>query len=497
MSAAEPIPLRPALPEVTPLGLGYTLDLGPLGLVLAADRLRESGGDLSARLRVTSTRSGLPTVIHNARANLSSSTARATLARHLELACGRDPEGRQRIPAADWLGVLNHFCDAVDRQREEGEPIRAGGLEPVSEESPWAVERLVAQTGISLIYGPRGAGKGFLSVALAVCMQLGLPFCGLLVERRRPLYLDKEDSFEVFNGRVRAVCAGLGIAPIAVDRWVPRRRLSDHTEFLARQIAEQGYGALIHDSVQRLSGGPGEHASWESIAIEYAEAVALLGPVAHLLIDHVSADGQRQGLAGKAVGADRKMADARVSWEIRNAQEAESNFLDLGLYHIKRNNTRQFAPIGLRVEFESDAWGRATSVAFRRQDVRDVAALVARLALPEQVVATLRRLGRVTAEDVALELGITESSARRELAQLTRAGRSILVEGGRGRGRVGTWDLAGSENAQNAPPPNTPPLRAFCSPPRSGEQNENAQAENARSAFSPSIFEEEDEDVPF
>ena len=71
--------------------------------------------------------------VHNAKVNLTGSSARATLATNLERACGKTEELRPRVAADAWLGILNRFFEEVDRDRETGEPIRQGGAAPRSE----------------------------------------------------------------------------------------------------------------------------------------------------------------------------------------------------------------------------------------------------------------------------------------------------------------------------------------------------------------------------
>jgi hypothetical protein len=76
-------------------------------------------------------------------------------------------------------------------------------------------------------------------------------------------------------------------------------------------------------------------------------------------VDHLNAEGIKEKIAGKAHGAIRKMAQARVAWEVRKVQEEESDSYSVGLFHTKHNNTRKYAPLGFRLSFESDQYGRA------------------------------------------------------------------------------------------------------------------------------------------
>lgn len=73
----------------------------------------------------------------------------------------------------------------------------------------WLLSPLIPQKGISMIAAPRGAGKSFLAMAIAVATASGFGFLNFTAERpRRVLYIDGEMSGRTLQDRFNAISAG-------------------------------------------------------------------------------------------------------------------------------------------------------------------------------------------------------------------------------------------------------------------------------------------------
>lgn len=71
-----------------------------------------------------------------------------------------------------------------------------------------------------LFAGHGGVGKSGIALHLAVCMAAGLPFFGIVVERKRVLYLSCEDREDVLHWRLSRICAHLELDLAMLRGWL-------------------------------------------------------------------------------------------------------------------------------------------------------------------------------------------------------------------------------------------------------------------------------------
>ncbi len=441
--SGEPIPLyAPEVPvreSFRKEGLGFTWEPDEALVRFRVDYLKRSGGELWGQVAVTSAYAGTNSHLVQARYNLSVDSARSRLAGYIKKQLGA------AVPAdggPNWDRLVEVFCVKVLRAQHAGEGVLIMGD---LEEPPYApdlVQKLIESGAITSLYGPHGEGKGWLAVRLAACVEAGIPFCGLGVRQAPVLYLDWEADRWTFQRRLKAVCRGLGLDhPIPVRWYKPPGTIADTIHYVAEYVQREGIGLVIWDSIGHAGGSPSEHGGgYEGLALQVYECAALMGEgVSHLWIDHLNAAMLKDKIAGKSSGAVRKMADSRVGWEIHKAQEEESESYSIGLWHTKFNNTRMSAPLGFRLSFESDRYGRATSVAFEREDVRSTAN-VGRLPIPQQITALLRR-GGLDTKALAEALDITQASVRTHCTRLADKGLVLRLGGDIGGRKIQSWGL--------------------------------------------------------
>lgn len=422
--------VQPAPPDFRPRGLGWEYEPKPGGVIFVADRLRRTSGELHGQVTVSGSMPGMPRHLFKGSQNLSGKSARKELARYLGDAAGDQTGG------LDWLRAVEMFCVQVLNAEDNKSTLLRLGRRPRPQHSPDVVGKLVQSGRITNLFGPGGAGKGWLSIAIAVSVQLGRPFLDLGTQQRNVLYLDWEDDAETFEERIRVYCGGLGIEPVELLWMKPAGPLARAIHEIVGVIQANDIGLVIVDSAGHAGGPPGERGGWEDTALELFSAIKLFGPgVSTLIVDHVSSEGLGKQLAGKAHGAYRKILDSRVAWEVRKAQEHDADSYSLGLYHSKFNHTRQYSPIGVRLDFENDDEGRAMTVRLGREDVRDTPELAGRLPPDQRVLAAMRGPKKAVV-DIASAAGlpIVEVAA---LLQTLRA-----------RGRVVCFDRPGLGDSQ-------------------------------------------------
>lgn len=406
----QPIPLHgePEPSEFKREGLSYVFEPRragqPVGIRFRVERVKPGDDTLWGLLSVTASLPGLPREVlgphrHNFFASRSSLVG--------ELTKSFEPKD---WPEDRWRQMVQRLTKELIQATRARASVDEIGAQELPPQTPDLVEKLIQDGQMALVFGPGGAGKGWLSIALALCVKYGRDFCGLKVRQAEPLYLDAEADFETFLRRVKAVARGLGLDGGTLTRMglVGAGPLSANLEQISREIGERQSRLIVHDSVGKLSVQIGQHGTYEDAAKEFSDACAALGPgLSHLLVDHVSGEGLGKSLAGKPINSVRKLYDARVAWEIRKEQEHESRSQLVGLYHAKNNNTEKFRPIGIRLDFESDAYGRAVCVRFQRQDVLDSAELGAKLPLSERILYVLGHSGPggLTIVEIAKEVG--------------------------------------------------------------------------------------------
>lgn len=128
---------------------------------------------------------------------------------------------REAVIAAEKDVNAHHY----DRVHERFEKLRTplngagdGGLtwdnlprfDPNAvQDTKWLVENLFAEGTVSLIYGPRGAFKSTLLLALAGAVSLGEEFLEMKTRKRKVLYLDYENPPDTIKNRVLDLRLGL------------------------------------------------------------------------------------------------------------------------------------------------------------------------------------------------------------------------------------------------------------------------------------------------
>jgi len=80
--------------------------------------------------------------------------------------------------------------------------------------------------------GHGGIGKSQIELMRAVCIAMGIPFCGIECERRKVLYLSCEDRTDVIHWRLTRICAYLGVNLAELKDWLTIVDLVGHESLL-------------------------------------------------------------------------------------------------------------------------------------------------------------------------------------------------------------------------------------------------------------------------
>jgi hypothetical protein len=370
---------HPGKPELRVVGDVYRL-AWPCQIEAELDRFSEHDDALSAEVTFRSARPPRAGLLHSARFNLMSTQARTTLARALT----------KRDEDLDWDALVEGMCFVVRERYRTGEPAVDLREDLVRPDRRWLVEPFVEHEGATVIFADGGTGKSLLALAIAVTVSSDTAVLGRRHAEPRPvLYADWEASALVAQERLDAILAGAEIherPPILYRRM--SASLVESAANLRREVAEQGIGLVIVDSLGAARAGEPESAD---VTIRMFNAARSLG-VPWIGVDHVTKSSGND--ATRPFGSTFTHNLARLTWSADKAQEEGEDVLVISLTNRKRNNGRLLPRLGFRLEFVSGSVDELLEVRFRRTDLADVPGLAEKGSLRDRILAELRDGGR-------------------------------------------------------------------------------------------------------
>lgn len=363
----------------------------------------------------------------------------------LNLSSGRDRAGfanrlLERRPGVEWRNLIDAFCVEVERRDDEGEPaVKIGNL-PAPIDGGWLVDGLLERNQNNEIHGDGSVGKSWLALALAVSVTTGVEILpGYRPHQRGPvLYLDWETDQDTLNARVQQIARGAGIA--YPDIWYLRMDgpLADSVERVLAICQEQGALLVVVDSVEAaMAGSVSAGAPSNEGPSRMNRALRRIGRTA-FLVDHISAEQAASGkVATKAYGSIFKRNWVRLAFQIKQARyDAGDGFRHLGLFCAKRNNGKEFEPVGLRWEINDDVcrWDREEIDDPELDEARPIA---------DRIESYLRREG--PSQPSAIVEAMSPTKRTTVISTLSRQHKRFR------KNERGLWDLA-PKTADDEPP---------------------------------------------
>jgi hypothetical protein len=220
-----------------------------------------------------------------------------------------------------------------------------------------------------------------------------------------PLYLDWEDEEEAFERILWEVSRGYGLEESARVYWRRMKApLKDDVAYVSALIDRLGATLVVIDSATRAMGSAGEHGTYESTAVAFAEAIRSLGKVTTLIVDHVDgATVKEGGVAKKAYGSIHKLNFVRNAWSLTPDEDA--SIQTVGWSHAKVNHGPKREAFGVRYERDEVLGG----LALIPLAGPDVAVIAGQMTLAARIASALTRHGVMSVSALAEEvLGVTE-----------------------------------------------------------------------------------------
>ncbi|RLB68534.1 MAG: hypothetical protein DRH08_00675 [Deltaproteobacteria bacterium] len=230
-------------------------------------------------------------------------------------------------------------------------------------DAPYLLRPFIANTGVTVLYGPPGSNKSMLALRLALGIATGDGYNGEKPLRTGPvMYVDFEDEARTHEYRLAAMARELNMEPKDVEEliWHERitRNLKDAKRRLRRIVRDREVALVIIDSIglARAADVSGSEAT-----IKLFKMFGQLG-ASVLAIDHMTKEDNKRVWTGKMdareatpIGSQFTQSSARLAWFMNVMPQSTSSTKQVNLYNTKHNHTPKHDPIGMTIRL---AWNR-------------------------------------------------------------------------------------------------------------------------------------------
>jgi hypothetical protein len=419
---------RQHAPRLSKDGLGWVFRPAEAPVSFGFSRIVERSSEITAELLVQAIGgSGAPAHVLRRRVNLLGSRTPADLAKDLDLSTNG--------AGWPWRSIVESAFASVIEAHREGEREQLLGGKRVAPPPPkHLIDGLLIANVANTWFGPGGTGKSTAAVAACVAHVLGYQMAGRHTEQGVALYLDWEDEEEAFERILWEVSRGYELEESARVYWRRMKApLAGDVPFVSSLIDRLGVTLLVIDSATRAMGAAGDHGTYESTAVSFAEAIRALGKVTTLIVDHVDGAAVKEGgVSKKAYGSIHKLNFVRNAWSLTPDDEAGGQ--TVGWTHAKVNHGPKLPQFGIQYQ-RDPVMGSLELVPV---DGASVPSIAATMSIASRAAALLSDRGVLSVKDITDELmGSTE---RKDTETVRKALR-------RAEGRLfrsysdGTWSL--------------------------------------------------------
>lgn len=325
-------------PTLTASGGAYLLEFAEEQITVRIDRLLENSHfEVSGEMSIRSATPEAAKHIHQARLNMTSTTARRTLAKAL----------MELWPLGGWDDAIEYSCVLVLEAFRQGEPAKKVMDIPKREAIRYRIRPYVLEGKANLMFGPGGIAKSFMAQWWSVLVDsYTLEANGTRTECEPGvvLYLDYETDEDDFRDRIAALHEGLGIKE--VDSTILYRfchqPLPNDMAAIERICAEHKVDYLVVDSAGPACGGDLENAQ---AVLRYFSALRAL-KITTLTIGHT----QKNADAKTPLGSAYWINMPRNIWQARGTEPGDHESV-IVLSHFKANSLEKHQPAAYRLRF--------------------------------------------------------------------------------------------------------------------------------------------------
>jgi len=317
-------------------------------------------------------------------------------------------EMKRLIPPIEWKDVVENITEeTLSRYREGNEVMKIGSIQDEGMPSYQAFP-IIRSDGVNILFGQGAQGKSYISTFICMLVQSGMDHAGIVTEQGNVLYLDWEDSWQSVNRRVMALKKGNNDTLHDIDH-VDMSGTTIDTEMssIIRMVEDRDISLVVIDSFGMAVGGnqnEGDYVKGVMSSLNELKASVLV-------IDHVSKEN-----GDTPIGSNYKQTSARNVWKIDKSQNLGANIVEVGLYHTKANNSKLFAPVGIRMEFINDMYDQTDRVLISTIDVGDSDALADQLPVAKKIEKALTE-APMTVEQLITYTGSSINTVRTTLSR--------------------------------------------------------------------------------
>jgi len=393
------------LPTITSVGDVYILNWKDEKVAFKIDRLSEKSEGTTGEILISYQDKHL----YHARVNLLSPHAKKIVANELA----------RRINGLDWdIMVEQAFVKTLTEYRR-GEPIIQIGNLPRRTTPRYRLKPLILEGQINAIYAHGGSGKTLLSDLIALCVQCGVKLLGLEPIKGNVLILDWETSEVSSDERIKAIKKGMDIRDEGIPYYRRCFHLLTHDIFeVQKEVLNRDIKLVIVDSAGMASMAMGSGSDYHIVAIEMLRALRSLN-LTTLIIDHKPKEGNTM------FGSVYKFNECRSAFEIKSIQEADSNVMDMAIFHTKFNDTPKCHPFGFHIEFEGNE-DITEKITFTQKDVSSIAELADNIPATTRILSLLAS-GPQQAESIMEELNLSKTNTYVSIKRLRDKGLIIKL----------------------------------------------------------------------
>lgn len=307
--------------------------------------LEKAGRELHAEMEVKGLLPATPTEPYVQRFNLLSVSAREACRRELDHVLGKTNY--------QWTSLLSRaVTQAQNAYLSVDRSVRASEIE-APDQLEFVIPDLVADDGLTILFGAGSGGKTFLLMKAALAVSRGDNYLGRPSQQRKVLYIDCETGRKTFGYRMRRLCAGEGLGlEAAADVfywWAGGIPLEDQVDAIRRCCDENQIGFLCLDHIAAACGGD---ASEQAVASRFSRALGKLN-LPMLALAHITgADMRNPESVQKPFGSIFWENNARRTIFVLRQQDDNSPVADLGLYPKKVNDGGKPSAFGVRLAFD-------------------------------------------------------------------------------------------------------------------------------------------------
>ena len=341
---------------------------------IIADRLHQEKDGLKCELTVSTSRAPAAGLLRQGNFNVSSPVTRSQWEKALD----------QRLPEVDWYGAMEQLCALSLKRWRDGEPVQDLATVQGRSGVPFLLPPFVVEGATTVLFAEGGTGKSLLALAMGVSIATGIDILDSTATRLGPvLYLDWEWDAESHAERLKAICAGVDIAP-PTNLIHYRHEVAPIWEAapaIRRIVAELGIVFVVIDSLGFARGGEPESAD---LTLKTFAALRTFG-VPILCLDHVAKNAADKRYSFGSVYTTNA---ARMTWRADAVKTEGESRIKIGMSNQKANGRFQ-KPRGFQIDMEIDTDDKLLSAIFTPTDIRDVPGLSKALPLADHIEAIL------------------------------------------------------------------------------------------------------------